>query len=448
MSLHDKVPRLLMTNALVHVASIASSSIWFAMSVAALLLAVILPFTKTQLPPTIPRIPSETARRPKTRQTSTSVAAPTFFVVPRDANCHISLDSNTGAIRSTVDKSAASAITIVPPISGTITVTARPDRELVAVTATLVPDVAPGQPEQDSSAAPASTPSSADRSDDAHKPSPVPLETQKKPKHLRDVFRRRSKCPPQESGVRRRSASRSQSPIRKLIPDVMKREPSEAADAHGRIPYRSNPDEHELLETKFVNPFKRKSRRSSSVSSTPESVPHDLPTPPPTAPSSVSAGHTPRRLISSYLSRAMRPLHDAASRSPSPRRWSVSSSATTSSASTASSAASSCRAFPLAPPLSRSGSAPRTQPYGAPYFAPMPLPRPTSRRSSSVRVPVREAITEDDEEGAPVQVRRARTLVVRKSSREDNALGVSLGPDAARHRRYRSLDVANSGSVR
>ena len=138
----------------------------------------------------------------------------------------------------------------------------------------------------------------------------------------------------------------------------------------------------------------------------------------------------------------MRPLHDAASRSPSPRRWSVSSSATSSSASTASSAASSCRAFPLA----RAGSAPRTQPYGAPYFAPMPTPR----RSSSGRGPAREVITEDEEQDAErVTVRRARTVVERKHGAGDaNALGVSLGSDAARHRRYRSLDVADSGSVR
>lgn len=186
----------------------------------------------------------------------------------------------------------------------------------------------------------------------------------------------------------------------------------------------------------------------ASPFSTPEKIPCELPACPTSPP---TTGRAPRRSFASYINRAMRPLHDSASRSPSPRRWSLSSSVTSSDAS--SSTGSSCRSFPMRPCSSRSNSTSerstsRTQPYGAPYFAAMPVP--TQRQPSSGRIVVETsgAICENEEvqEQPPKRhLRRASTVARTTAFEDDHELGVSLGQETTRHRRYRSLGVRASG---
>lgn len=200
------------------------------------------------------------------------------MLVPRDGNYHITLDNTTGAIRrSVLQGPITSAITIVPPISGEITITARPDCHDIAVTATLNPPICAVVTEEPQGIVEVASPTLASSPSNSFVeegpiehpskfPSPSFDLSQRRAitsVRLPSVLRRNTKRSPQGSNSRTRSRSRSLSPVRKLLAEL-KPEPEESATAHGRIPYRPNPDDHETLETKFVNPFKRKPRRSSS----------------------------------------------------------------------------------------------------------------------------------------------------------------------------------------
>lgn len=200
------------------------------------------------------------------------------MLVPRDGNYHITLDNTTGAIRRSVLQGPTTfAITIVPPISGEITITALPDCHDIAVTATLNPPICavvteePQDVVEVASSAPTSSQSdSLVEEGSTEHPSKLPLPSSDFSQRraitsvrIPSVLRRKIKRSLQDGSTRTRSRSRSLSPVRKLLAEL-KPEPEESAIAHGRIPYRPNPDDHETFETKFVNPFKRKPRRSAS----------------------------------------------------------------------------------------------------------------------------------------------------------------------------------------
>lgn len=100
--------------------------------------------------------------------------------------------------------------------------------------------------------------------------SPEPMEEQQSAKskisgvlaRLPQVLRLKSKKTSDDvehSDSERKPTLRNQSSIRRLFP---KSEPEEPADAHGRIPYRRNPDDVEMLRTTFVNPFKINTKRA------------------------------------------------------------------------------------------------------------------------------------------------------------------------------------------
>lgn len=100
--------------------------------------------------------------------------------------------------------------------------------------------------------------------------SPEPMEEQQFAKskisgvlaRLPQVLRLKSKKTSDDgehSDSERKPTLRNQSSIRRLFP---KSEPEEPADAYGRIPYRRNPDDVEMLRTTFVNPFKINTKRA------------------------------------------------------------------------------------------------------------------------------------------------------------------------------------------
>lgn len=74
------------------------------------------------------------------------------------------------------------------------------------------------------------------------------------------------------------------------------------------------------------------------------------------------------------------------------------------------------------------------------------MPMPIQRQSSSGRIVVETsgAIYENkevQEQGAERHLRRASTVARTTAFEDDRELGVSLGQETTRHRRYRSLGV-------
>lgn len=433
-----------MTTTIVHTASLVSSSVWFAMSVAALCIAIIIPYVKRRPPPIAPRVQLETPMFIRsTSQSSLMPSAQATVDVPKDGNYQIAVDSNAGVLRrSVVRRSAPSAITVVPPVSGAITIVARPDCPNFAVTATLGP---PAEETQESESTFSHFDSQGVLSSGLHSEASMhssePSKKASLPQKVTSLFRRKSR---RRSGeTEKTSRSRSLSPIRKLLPDL-KSEPEEPATAHGRIPYVRNPEDREVLERKFVNPFKRRSRNSRKGT-------QNIASPPTTA----SMGHQRHRSLLSYLNKAVRPLHDE-SRSPSPHRWSVSSFTSRSDAS--SSSASSRRSFSISstssPSASRSPtfserSTHRTQPYGAPYYAAMPAQRPYSRRSSSARMTVelRQPISEGEEPQEEAPSSRRSSLRAGSVTRS-MTVSEAEASEAARKRRHRSISIDDGSGQR
>ncbi|GJE89519.1 hypothetical protein PsYK624_056210 [Phanerochaete sordida] len=438
-----------MNHTIVHIVTVASSSVWFAMSVAALCIAVIMPFTKRRLPPAAAAARLQVEASMFVRADSPSLFAPgqATVAVPKDGNYHIAVDQNAGVLRqSVVRRSTQAAITVIPPVSGAITIVAHPDCPTYAVTATLDPPAAAVEEAQeegtdptfshfDSQVPPAASPMTSETM--------VPTgEASKKmslPQRMSSIFRRTSKRSssvgdkPKSPSIRERSLS----PIRKLLPTS---EPEEPATAHGRIPYVPNPDDREMFESKFVNPFKRKSRKNSASPEQPSS-------PPTTA----SMGHQRRRSLFAYLNKAVH-AQDEAPRSPSPRRYTTS--VFTSRSSVTSSGASSRRSYSFSSSSSASSRSPtfsersthRTQPYGAPYYAAMPVPatRPrshTRRASSGGRgVELSPPISEREE---PAETPRSS----RRSSLRHVVVADADAAEAARKRRHRSITYSD-GLVR
>lgn len=188
-------------------------------------------------------------------------------MVPKDGNYHIAADSVTGVLRRSVGRRPApSAITIVPPVSGAITIVARPDCPDLAVTATFSPPTMEESQESLTeftfshleSELPSSTPA---ESSEAPESSASSSKRASLPRRMTGIFRHKRSGREGEKSVR--SPSRSLSPTRQLVPDF-KSEREESEIASGRVPHVRNLDDREVQQTKFVNPFKRKARPSSA----------------------------------------------------------------------------------------------------------------------------------------------------------------------------------------
>jgi hypothetical protein len=459
-------------------------SIW--QSVAALCIAVIMPFTKRRLPPAVVITRQETTSLRRSQRRQSWPVEGGSIMLPREGNHKILVD-HTGVLRrARVRSSLPSAITVVPPISGSITISAHPDRPELAVTATLAPPMPVHSQEitvEPVDMLPEPVAATSTPPAEGLLLAPIAGLSQKRPAtsiRLPNVFRRKIKRASAEDpkpSSHLPTPSRSSSPRRRRLLAERKSEHDEPATAHGRVPYMPNPDDREQLQMRFVNPFRRRARRSdgltgvfrrcpcvklvslilctaspaSSVPSTPDSARSDLPSPPTTA--ELGERRQRRSSLVSYLNRAMR-LHDTP-RSPSPRRWSGTSSTATSSSDIASSSASSRRSYSLSSSSTRSGTSSdrpiaRTQPYGAPYYAPMPVP--TSRRSSSGRVVVGVGqsigTTEEREHVAQSRLQEVQEESTGRTTafEDDSALGLSLGEEVSRHRRHQS-DAEGAGTV-
>lgn len=238
-----------------------------------------MPFTKRKLPPIVPRLHLEATVAIRSDPHSTSPGQASMMI-PRDGNYRISLDNTTGIMRRTLVRGPiTSAITIIPPISGEITITAHPDRPNVAVTATLPPihdvEEPPIYAEADTSSStrPHANSSVEDGPSDGQEdvdgqPSALTEPTRRRSLgaavRLPSVFKRKTRRLSQDNGDHRpRSRSRSLSLTRKLLDDL-KPESEEPVIEHSHTPQRLNSDDREMLQTKFVNPFKRKFRQPGS----------------------------------------------------------------------------------------------------------------------------------------------------------------------------------------